>query len=476
MRVTMIGAGYVGLVSGACFADFGHQVTCIDKDEAKIAALNRGEIPIFEPGLAELVESNMRQGRLEFAAETSRVSEADAVFIAVGTPSRRGDGHADLSFVYQAVREIARLLSGAAVVITKSTVPVGTGDEIENILREKRPDADIQVVSNPEFLREGAAIQDFKHPDRIVVGSDDDHARKVLAEIYRPLYLNTPPIIYVSRRTAELIKYASNAFLATKITFINEMADLCEQVGADVQEVARGMGLDNRIGPKFLHAGPGFGGSCFPKDTSALIKTAHDHGVPLRLVETVSAVNEQRKRAMARKVVQALGGSVRGKTIAVLGLTFKPNTDDTRDSPAIPLIMALHDLGATVRGYDPAGMEQAKPHLPDVHYCHSAYSAAEGADAMVIATEWAQFRALDLSRLKALMTQPVIVDLRNIYRADEMRRAAFRYFPIGRGEWSSSKLDIVLKSERRSVAEQRESARPRPGIKLVLPARGRGLK
>jgi UDPglucose 6-dehydrogenase len=428
----MIGAGYVGLVSGACFADFGHQVTCIDKDAAKIAALKRGEIPIFEPGLAELVESNVRQGRLEFAAGTSRAGEAEAIFIAVGTPSRRGDGHADLSFVYQAVREIAPLLSSAAVVITKSTVPVGTGDEIENILREKRPDADIQVVSNPEFLREGAAIQDFKHPDRIVVGSDNDGARKVLAEIYRPLYLNAPPIIFVSRRTAELIKYASNAFLATKITFINEMADLCEQVGADVQEVARGMGLDNRIGAKFLHAGPGFGGSCFPKDTSALIKTAHDHGVPLRLVETVSAVNEQRKRAMARKVVHALGGSVRGKTIAVLGLTFKPNTDDTRDSPAIPLITALHDLGAIVRGYDPAGMEQAKPLLPDVHYCRSAYSAAEGADAVVIATEWEQFRALDLARLKGIMIQPVIVDLRNIYRADEMRRAAFHYVPIGR--------------------------------------------
>jgi UDPglucose 6-dehydrogenase len=428
----MIGAGYVGLVSGACFADFGHQVTCIDKDAAKIAALQRGEIPIFEPGLAELVESNVRQGRLEFAAESSRVGEAEAIFIAVGTPSRRGDGHADLSFVYQAVREIAPLLNSAAVVITKSTVPVGTGDEIENILREKRPDAEIQVVSNPEFLREGAAIQDFKHPDRIVVGSDDDRARKVLAEIYRPLYLNAPPIIFVSRRTAELIKYASNAFLATKITFINEMADLCEQVDADVQEVARGMGLDNRIGAKFLHAGPGFGGSCFPKDTSALIKTAHDHGVPLRLVETVSTVNEQRKRAMARKVVQALGGSVRGKTVAVLGLTFKPNTDDTRDSPAIPLITALHDLGAIVRGYDPAGMEQAKPLLPDVHYCQSAYSAAEGADAVVIATEWEQFRALDLARLKGVMMQPVIVDLRNIYRADEMRRAAFHYVPIGR--------------------------------------------
>ena len=434
MRVVMIGAGYVGLVSGACFADFGHQVTCIDKDAAKIAALKRGEIPIFEPGLAELVESNVRQGRLEFATQASRIKEAEAIFIAVGTPSRRGDGHADLSFVYQAVREIAPLIGSATVVITKSTVPVGTGDEIENILREKRPDAEIQVVSNPEFLREGAAIQDFKHPDRIVVGSDDDRARRVLAEIYRPLYLNAPPIIFVSRRTAELIKYASNAFLATKITFINEMADLCEQVGADVQEVARGMGLDNRIGAKFLHAGPGFGGSCFPKDTTALIKTAHDLGVPLRLVETVSTVNEQRKRAMARRVVQALGGSVRGKTIAVLGLTFKPNTDDTRDSPAIPLITALHDLGAIVRGYDPAGMEQAKPLLPGVHYCHSAYSAAEGADAVVIATEWEQFRALDLARLKEVMMQPVIVDLRNIYRADEMRRAAFRYVPIGRAE------------------------------------------
>jgi UDPglucose 6-dehydrogenase len=432
MRVTMIGAGYVGLVSGACFADFGHQVTCIDKDAAKIAALKRGEIPIFEPGLLELVESNVGQGRLEFAAEASSVGEAEAIFIAVGTPSRRGDGHADLSFVYQAVREIAPLISSTAIVITKSTVPVGTCDEIENILRENRPDVAIQVVSNPEFLREGAAIQDFKHPDRIVVGSDDDRARKVLAEIYRPLYLNAPPIIYVSRRTAELIKYASNAFLATKITFINEIADLCEQVGADVQEVARGMGLDNRIGAKFLHAGPGFGGSCFPKDTIALIKTAHDHGVPLRLVEAVSAVNEQRKRAMARKVVHALGGSVRGKVVAVLGLTFKPNTDDTRDSPAIPLITALHDLGATVRGYDPAGMEQAKPHLPDLHYCQSAYSAAEGADAVVIATEWEQFRALDLSRLKRLMTQPVVIDLRNIYRDDEMRRAAFRYVPIGR--------------------------------------------
>ena len=432
MRVTMIGAGYVGLVSGACFADFGHQVTCIDKDAAKVKALNRGEIPIFEPGLAELVEANVRQGRLEFAGDTSRIGDAEAVFIAVGTPSRRGDGHADLTFVYEAVREIAPLLSKTVVVVTKSTVPVGTGDEIENILREKRTDTAIQVVSNPEFLREGAAIQDFKHPDRIVIGTDDAAARAVLAEIYRPLYLNAPPLLYVSRRTAELIKYASNAFLATKITFINEIADLCEKVGADVQEVARGMGLDNRIGGKFLHAGPGFGGSCFPKDTTALLKTAQDHGVALRLLEAVAAVNEQRKRAMARKVVAALGGSVRGKTIAVLGLTFKPNTDDTRDSPAIPLITALHDLGATVRGYDPAGMEQAKPLLPAMQYSTSAYAAAEGADAVVIATEWEQFRALDLSRLKRVMAQPVIVDLRNIYRDDEMKRAQFRYFGIGR--------------------------------------------
>ncbi|HUD87822.1 MAG TPA: UDP-glucose/GDP-mannose dehydrogenase family protein [Xanthobacteraceae bacterium] len=432
MRVTMIGAGYVGLVSGACFADFGHHVTCIDKDAQKVAALNRGEIPIFEPGLADLVAANVRQERLKFAVETAAVGSAEVVFIAVGTPSRRGDGHADLSYVYDAVREIAPLLSAAAVVVTKSTVPVGTGDEIDRILREKRAGSGIAVVSNPEFLREGAAIQDFKHPDRIVVGSDDPRARAVLADIYRPLYLNAPPIIYVSRRTAELIKYAANAFLATKITFINEIADLCEQVGADVQEVARGMGLDNRIGGKFLHAGPGFGGSCFPKDATALLKTAQDNGVALRIVEAVAAVNDQRKRAMARKVVAALDGSVRGKTVAVLGLTFKPNTDDTRDSPAIPLITALQDLGATVRAYDPAGMEQAKPQLSAVQYCTSAYVAAEGADAVVIATEWEQFRALDLARLKSIMTRPVIVDLRNIYRADEMKKAAFRYVAVGR--------------------------------------------
>jgi UDPglucose 6-dehydrogenase len=432
MRVTMIGAGYVGLVSGACFADFGHHVTCVDKDAQRVAALNRGEIPIFEPGLADLVEANVRQERLRFAVDTASVGAAEAVFIAVGTPSRRGDGHADLSFVYDAVREIAPLLSAAAVVITKSTVPVGTGDEIERILRDARRDAGIQVVSNPEFLREGAAIRDFKHPDRIVVGTDDARARAVVAELYRPLYLNASPIFYVNRRTAELIKYAANAFLATKITFINEVADLCEQVGADVNEVARGMGLDNRIGDKFLHAGPGFGGSCFPKDTTALLKTAQDHGVALRIVEAVASVNEQRKRAMARKVVAALDGSVRGKTVAVLGLTFKPNTDDTRDSPAIPLITALQDQGATVRAYDPAGMEQAKPQLQGVHYCNGAYVAAEGAHAIVIATEWEQFRALDLDRLKSVMAQPVIVDLRNIYRADEMKRAKFKYVAVGR--------------------------------------------
>jgi len=432
MRVTMIGAGYVGLVSGACFADFGHQVTCIDKDPRRIAALKQGEIPIFEPGLADLVGANVGQGRLEFTDQASSVAQAEAVFIAVGTPSRRGDGYADLSFVYEAVREIAPHLSKTAVIVTKSTVPVGTSDEIERILREMRPDTELQVVSNPEFLREGAAIQDFKHPDRIVVGTDDPRARAVLAEIYRPLYLNAPPIFNVSRRTAELIKYASNAFLATKITFINEIADLCERVGADVQDIARGMGLDNRIGSKFLHPGPGFGGSCFPKDATALLKTAQDHGVALRIVETVSAVNDQRKRAMARKVVAALGGSVRGKIVGVLGLAFKPNTDDTRDSPAIPLITALQDLGATVRAYDPAGMEQAKPALPAVHYCGSAYAAAEGAAALVIATEWEQFRALDLARLKSVMAQPVIVDLRNIYRIDEMKRAAFRYVAVGR--------------------------------------------
>jgi len=444
----MLGAGYVGLVSGACLADFGHHVICIDKDARRIAALKRGEIPIFEPGLSDLVANNVRQGRLEFAVDLAPVADAEAVFIAVGTPSRRGDGHADLSFVYEAVREVAPLLSDTAVVVTKSTVPVGTGDEIERILREKRPEVELQVVSNPEFLREGAAIQDFKHPDRIVVGTDDPQARALLAEIYRPLYLNAAPILYVGRRTAELIKYASNAFLATKITFINEIADLCESIGADVQDVARGMGLDNRIGGKFLHAGPGFGGSCFPKDTTALLKTAHDHGAQLRIVETVSAVNEQRKRAMARKVIAALDGPIRGKTIAVLGLTFKPNTDDTRDSPAIPLITALLDMGARVRAYDPAGMAQARQQLPYITYCEDAYAAAEGAEALVIATEWEQFRALDLKRLRRIMTRPAIVDLRNVYRAEEMKRARFRYVGVG-----SADLEI---------GKRTKESRPRP--------------
>jgi UDPglucose 6-dehydrogenase len=433
MRVAMIGTGYVGLVSGACFADFGHEVVCVDKDKEKIAALMRGEVPIYEPGLNEVVAINARAGRLKFTTELSgAVAEADAVFIAVGTPSRRGDGFADLSFVYDAAREIARALDGFTVVITKSTVPVGTGDEVERIIRETRPDADYAVVSNPEFLREGAAIRDFKLPDRIVIGTTDTRARELMSELYRPLYLNRSPILFTGRRTAELIKYAANAFLATKITFINEIADLAEKVGADVQEVARGIGLDNRIGSKFLHAGPGYGGSCFPKDTVALIKTAQDHASPLRIVEAVAAVNDARKRAMARKVSAALNGDVRGKTVAVLGLTFKPNTDDMREAPSIPLITALQDMGAKVRAYDPVGMEQAKSLIGNVTFCDDAYSCARGAAALVIVTEWEQFRALDFDRLKAVMAQPVLVDLRNVYRPDEMSRRGFAYEGIGR--------------------------------------------
>jgi UDPglucose 6-dehydrogenase len=433
MHIAMIGTGYVGLVSGACFADFGHQVTCIDKDAGKIAALQSGEIPIYEPGLNQLVASNVAAGRLDFSLDLKEaVGRADAVFIAVGTPSRRGDGHADLTYVNNAAREIAENLKGFTVVITKSTVPVGTGDDVERIIAETNPKADVIVASNPEFLREGAAIRDFKHPDRIVVGTDDERARKVIAEIYRPLYLNQAPIMYTGRRTAELIKYAANAFLATKITFINEIADLAERAGADVQEVARGIGLDNRIGGKFLHAGPGFGGSCFPKDTRALVKTAQDHGVPLRIVEAVLAVNDTRKRAMARKVAAALGGNLRGKTIGVLGLTFKPNTDDMREAPSIPLITALQDLGASVKAYDPVGMDQAKLELPTITFCDSPYSCAANADALVIVTEWEQFRALDLNRLKELMAQPIIVDLRNIYRSDEMAEHGFTYTSVGR--------------------------------------------
>lgn len=433
MRITMIGSGYVGLVSGACFADFGHTVTCVDKDAGKIEALRNGVMPIFEPGLDDLVESNVAEHRLSFTTDLSEaIQDAEAVFIAVGTPSRRGDGHADLSYVYAAAKEIAELSAGPLVVVTKSTVPVGTGDEVERILRETRPDGTYYVVSNPEFLREGAAIGDFKRPDRIVIGTDDAHAREVMSELYRPLSLNTPPLMFTGRRTSELIKYAANAFLAVKITFINEIADLCEAVGADVQEVARGIGSDNRIGSKFLNAGPGYGGSCFPKDTTALVKTGQDAAVPLRIVETVVAVNDQRKRGMARKVVTACGGSVRGKTIAVLGLTFKPNTDDMRDAPSLALITALQDQGAAVRAYDPEGVEQAKTMLRDVEYAPNAYDCVEGADALVIVTEWDAFRALDLSRVKRLLKEPVVVDLRNIYRADDMKRRGFNYVGIGR--------------------------------------------
>ena len=433
MRVAMIGTGYVGLVSGACFADFGHEVICVDRDRTKIAALERGEVPIYEPGLNDMIAANTRAGRLTFATELAgAVASADAVFIAVGTPSRRGDGFADLSFVYDAAREIARALDGFTVVITKSTVPVGTGDEVERIIRETRPDADCSVVSNPEFLREGAAIRDFKHPDRIVIGSLDARARERMSDLYRPLYLNRSPILFTDRRTAELIKYAANAFLATKITFINEIADLAEKVGADVQEVARGMGLDNRIGSKFLHAGPGYGGSCFPKDTVALIKTAQDHASPLRIVEAVAAVNDTRKRAMARKVAAVLGGELRGKTVAILGLTFKPNTDDMREAPSVPLITALQDMGAKVRVYDPVGMEQAKSLIGNVAFCKDAYSCAESASVLVIVTEWEQFRALDFERLKTVMAQPVLVDLRNVYRPEEVVRHGFIYESVGR--------------------------------------------
>src|SRR5690242_20302806 len=433
MRVAMIGTGYVGLVSGACFADFGHEVVCVDKDKEKIAALTRGEMPIYEPGLTDVVSVNARAGRLKFTTELSgAVAGADAVFIPGGTPSRRGDGFADLSFVYAAAREIALSLDGFTVVITKSTVPVGAGDEVERIVRETRPDADFAVVSNPEFLREGAAIRDFKLPDRIVIGTTDTRAREVMSELYRPLYLNRSPILFTGRRTAELIKYAANAFLATKITFINEIADLAEKVGADVQEVARGIGLDNRIGAKFLHAGPGYGGSCFPKDTVALIKTGQDHAAPLRIVEAVAAVNDARKRAMARKVSVALSGDVRGKTVAILGLTFKPNTDDMREAPSIPLITALQDMGAKVRAYDPVGMEQAKSVISNVMFCDNAYSCAEDAAALVIVTEWEEFRALDFDRLKGVMAQPVLVDLRNVYEPDELVRRGFAYEGVGR--------------------------------------------
>jgi len=434
MRITMIGTGYVGLVSGACFADFGHDVTCIDKDTNKIASIHDGKMPIWEPGLEDLVLSNMQRGRLNFTTDLAAgVKDAEAVFIAVGTPARRGDGHADLSFVYAAVRELAKALTGPVVVVTKSTVPVGTGDEIARILAEVGAPEGTAVASNPEFLREGAAIADFKHPDRIVVGTVDERAREVLAEIYRPLFLNKAPLLFTARRTAELIKYAANAYLAMKISFINEIADLCEAVDADVQDVARGIGLDNRIGAKFLHAGPGYGGSCFPKDTLALLRTAEEAGVEQRIVSTVVKVNDDRKAAMAGRVRDAVGGDLAGKKVALLGLTFKPNTDDMRDSPSIPLAKALLAGGASVAAFDPVGREQAEPLLPGIEFAANAYAAADGADALVIVTEWDEFRALDLGRLAGTMRGKALIDLRNIYDRATVERAGLSYRGIGRG-------------------------------------------
>ena len=435
MKIAMVGSGYVGLVSGACFADFGHDVVCIDKDQGKIDHLHAGQMPIYEPGLDALVESNVRAGRLSFTTDLAEgIRGARAIFIAVGTPSRRGDGHADLSYVHAVAREVGENLANDAVIVTKSTVPVGTGDEVERIIADCAPAHRFTVVSNPEFLREGAAIGDFKRPDRIVIGAQDDFGREVMREVYRPLFLNESPILFTSRRSSELIKYAANAFLATKITFINEMADLCEKVGADVQDVSRGIGMDGRIGAKFLHAGPGYGGSCFPKDTLALLKTAEDYDSPVRIVEAVVKVNDSRKRAMGRKVLEALGGMevARGRKVALLGLTFKPNTDDMRDSPAIAIAQALVDAGVEVSAYDPEGMEQARPLMPEVTMCDSPYAAIEGADAVAIVTEWDAFRALDLARVKQLMRQPVLVDLRNIYRPDDMRANGFFYTGIGR--------------------------------------------
>lgn len=433
MKIVIVGSGYVGLVSGACFADFGHEVICVDSDASKIARLNAGEIPIFEPGLQGLVAANRDAGRLSFTTDLkASVPGADAIFIAVGTPSRRGDGHADLTYVYACARDIARVVDGFMVVVTKSTVPVGTGDEVERILREENPDAEFAVVSNPEFLREGAAIEDFKHPDRIVIGTEHPRAREVMSEIYRPLHLNQGPLMFTSRRTSELIKYAGNAFLAVKITFINEMADLAEAVGADVQEVARGIGLDKRIGAKFLNAGPGYGGSCFPKDTLALVKTARDAGAPARIVEATVAVNEERKTAMAAKVIRACGGSVQGKRIAVLGLAFKPNTDDMRDAPSLVILPALLEAGADVIAYDPEAMANAGPMLPGIAMAASAAEAMTGSDALVIITEWDAFRALDLKKVKALMRGNVLVDLRNIYRPAEALKIGFVYDSVGR--------------------------------------------
>lgn len=433
VRIAILGSGYVGLVSGACFADFGHDVVCVDVDGTRTQALSRGEVPFFEPGLRELVETNLRGGRLSFTTLLDAAMEdAEAVFIAVGTPSRRFDGHAELAHVFDAARDVARRIKSFCVVVTKSTVPVGTGDEIERIIREENPAAVFAVASNPEFLREGAAIRDFKFPDRIVVGTDDERAREVIGRVYRPLFINRSPVIFTDRRTAELIKYAANAFLATKITFINEIADLCEKTGTDVQQVARGIGLDNRIGDKFLHAGPGFGGSCFPKDTIALARTANEHGVSLRIVETVSDVNDKRKRAMGRKVIEACDGSVRGKTIAVLGLSFKPNTDDMRDSPSIPIIQSLVDNGAQVRAFDPEAMNNARKLGLPVEYATNPYECARDTDALVVVTEWEAFRGLDIKRISVLLRTKIIVDLRNIFRPEDMIAAGVRYVSIGR--------------------------------------------
>ena len=435
MKIAMVGSGYVGLVSGACFADFGHDVVCIDKDQSKIDRLHDGVMPIYEPGLAELVGTNVQAGRLSFTTSLAEgIRDADAIFIAVGTPSRRGDGHADLSFVYAVAQEIGENLANDAVVVTKSTVPVGTGDEVERILKDAGTSHRFAVVSNPEFLREGAAIADFKRPDRIVIGAEDEFGREVMSEVYRPLFLNESPILFTGRRTSELIKYAANAFLATKITFINEMADLCEKVGANVQDVSRGIGMDNRIGPKFLHAGPGYGGSCFPKDTLALLKTAEDYDSPTRIVEAVVKVNDSRKRAMGRKVLEAIGGAeqARGKKVALLGLTFKPNTDDMRDSPAIAVAQTLTDAGVHVAAFDPEGMELAKPLMPEVDMVTDPYSAIEGSDAIAIVTEWDAFRALDFDRVKQTANAPVLIDLRNIYRPEDMRGLGFDYVSIGR--------------------------------------------
>lgn len=435
MKIAMVGSGYVGLVSGACFADFGHDVVCIDKDQSKIDRLHEGVMPIFEPGLAELVGKNVEAGRLSFTTDLAEgIKDAQAIFIAVGTPSRRGDGHADLSFVYAVAEEVGASLANDAVIVTKSTVPVGTGDEVERILEASGTPYTFAVVSNPEFLREGAAIGDFKRPDRIVIGAETEFGREVMSEVYRPLFLNESPVMFTSRRSAELIKYAANAFLATKITFINEMADLCEKVGANVQDVSRGIGSDNRIGPKFLNAGPGYGGSCFPKDTLALLKTAEDYESPVRLVEAVVKTNDSRKRAMGRKVIDALGGpdAARGKKVALLGLTFKPNTDDMRDSPAIAVAQTLHDAGVSIEAFDPEGMEIAAPLMPEVTMMNDPYDAIKGADAVAIVTEWDAFRALDLKRVKELANAPVMIDLRNIYKPEDVRAAGFEYSSIGR--------------------------------------------